>query len=641
MAIVKMSEFEMLVRNDQLDHLLVSLQRYGNVMFDQKVEEIGNFKHITRSFDRESNTAKQEHIQSILKRLSSIKKQEGPKKGQMFDKLNLQTMTYDEMESIVKETDLDSILNMYAEFYESESHFVESFKMHMPWEVETFTSDALLSLDGVRPIIGKVPSKYTHRLVHELEGLEDVYFMYQPDTMDESIFVIIPTPKRRENVEVLIEKYEMESRSSVSLHIEDKVVMMRYFLSQMIDKRLNIGDRLSRIGLYQEILKAHYESLRNEALRESMCENFIASEHVTYLKGWIMTDQVAEFSSIVNEATDGVFDLEIIAAPLHSPDIPIKLKNNRFARAFEPITNMYSQPRYDELDPTPIFAPFYAFFFGMMLADVGYGLIMGVVMFAALKLLNLKPSTRDMLRLLLYVSVPTMFWGIIYGSFFGGMIPLTPIIDINNQFNHVLVMALGFGIIHLFVGLGVKGYIYFRDYKKRYIIYDVLFWYMTLIGIIVLVSQMFTDFLSPYASSATIIMIIGMVGIVLTNGREAKTVFGKGASGLYSLYGITNYIGDVVSYSRLMALGLAGASIGVAFNMMVSMAAEMGTLGVIFGAVVFIFGHTFNLLISGLSSYVHAARLTYVEFFGKFFVGGGRAFEPFIAAPTYIELERE
>ena len=164
---------------------------------------------------------------------------------------------------------------------------------------------------------------------------------------------------------------------------------------------------------------------------------------------------------------------------------------------------------------------------------------------------------------------------------------------------------------------------------------------MTLIGAIVLVSQIFTDMLKQYNSIAIPMMVVGMVGIVLTNGRDAKTLGGKLISGLYSLYGITNYVGDIVSYSRLMALGLAGASIGVAFNMMIDMVSGMGFISVILGSIIFMIGHTFNLLISGLSSYVHAARLTYVEFFGKFFVGGGKAFKPFTVSPTYIKIGKE
>src|SRR5690554_182843 len=644
MAIVKMSEFDLLVRNEDVDALLVDLQRFKAVMFREKMPTIEGFSAVESTFDFEDNLDKQNHIQSILKRLSEVKKKEGKSKANLFESLNLMTMNFEELDQIVADTDLDNILDMFAEYYESSTHSIEGFEIHFPWEEESFTNDTLQTLADTKPIIGTIPNQYIEAFIDVITELEDVYFMYQPKHEDEdedSIVVILPVPKYRDKVKVLAEKYEMEFRSSISLQIEEKLSSMRAFLKQVIDKRLNINDRLSRLGLYQEILKAHYEALRNEALRESIKTQFLTSRHITYIKGWVHTESEDTFEKIVDSVTDSTYDLTMNPAPYNASDVPIKLSNNKFVSAFEPITNMYSQPRYNELDPTPIFAPFYAFFFGMMLGDVGYGLVMGIVMYLAQRFLNLKPGTKNMVRLLMYISIPTMLWGFIYGTFFGGLIPMTPILDVNSEYNKILVISLLFGGFHLFFGLGVKGYIYFKQSKKRYILYDVIFWYMTIAGAGVLVSFLFTDILLKYSTMALVVMIVGMVGIVLTNGRDAATVPGKAASGLYSLYGITNYVGDIVSYSRLMALGLSGASIGLAFNMMVDMVSGFGVIGVIFGAALFVFGHTFNLLISGLSSYVHSARLTYVEFFGKFFVGGGRAFKEFIAQPTYIKLEEE
>lgn len=641
MAIVKMSEFDLFVRNDDLDSLLVALQRYRNVMFREAMPEIEGFYEVESEYDFEDNSDKQNHIQSILKRLAEIKKSEG-NKGQIFENLSLKTMNYNELDQIVGDTDLDNILDMYAEYYESNRHMVENYEIYIPWEEESFSNESLQKLEGVKPIIGTVPKEMVEELVENLKELKDIYFMYQrPNEKHDSIFVVLPIPMYHDKVSVLVEKCEMESRSSISLQIEKELSTMRMFLTQALDKRLNINDRLSRLGLYQEILQAHFEALRNEALRESMRSKFLTSRHVTYIKGWVYTASEAEFKNVIAESTAGIFDLSMNPAPSDSLEIPIKLKNNKFVQAFEPITKMYSQPRYNELDPTPIFAPFYAFFFGMMLADVGYGLIMSLVMYLAQRFLNFKEGTKNMIRLLMYVGAFTVFWGLIYGSFFGGMIPLTPVVDINQDFNTVLVMSLGFGIFHLFYGLAVKGYIHIKNNNLRYVLFDVIFWYMAVGGSIGLVSLMFIDLVKPYTTPLLIVMVIGMIGIVLTNGRDAKTAPGKLASGLYGLYGMTDYVGDIVSYSRLMALGLSGASIGMAFNMMVDMVSGMGVIGVIFGVGIFIFGHTFNLLISGLSAYVHSARLTYVEFFGKFFTGGGRAFNEFIAQPTYIELEED
>ena len=135
------------------------------------------------------------------------------------------------------------------------------------------------------------------------------------------------------------------------------------------------------------------------------------------------------------------------------------------------------------------------------------------------------------------------------------------------------------------------------------------------------------------------IMIIGMAGIVLTGGRSAKGIGGKLALGLYSLYGISGYVGDFVSYSRLMALGLSGGFIASAINMMVDMLSGFGFVGILFGIVVFAVGQAFNIFLSVLSGYVHTIRLTYVEFFGKFYEGGGLPFQIFRSKPKYINIK--
>lgn len=642
MAVVKMSEFDLVVLNESVDSLLKTLQKFENIVFSDNLKPFDSFKKPASTYNFDENLSKRDHIQSVLKHLNNLKKKEQKGSNSLFKDLGMHSLSLRSIESIVEQTNLESLLTFYAENYEGDNPNLGSFRIISSKKTGSFDDNTLNSLMESKPIIGNVSDLNIDKVVQELIGVENVVVMYQPALVDKkSIIVILTTPEFRQTCRIIAQKHDIELRSAQSLHIEDKINGLTAMLRNVLEKHQSINERVSSLGFYQEILMAHYESLSHEELREKTKLLFLESEFTTYIKGWVMSEDVEAFKSLIHNKLDTPYDLEITEAPLHSLEVPIKLRNGKFASAFELITNMYSQPRYDEPDPTPIFAPFYAFFFGMMLGDLGYGLIMGIVMFGALKLINLKPGIQSIVRMLMYVSIPTMFWGIVYGSFFGGLIPMTPIIDINNDFNTVLVMALFFGISHLFVALGVRAYIYLRDYKLRYVLYDVVFWYMTLIGSIMLVSQMFTSIMTPYNFIAIPLTIIGMVGIVLTNGRDAKTPFGKAVSGLYSLYGLTNYVGDIVSYSRLMALGLAGASIGVAFNMMVSMVSGMGVLSVIFGSIIFLIGHTFNLLISGLSSYVHAARLTYVEFFGKFFVGGGKPFKPFVANPTYIKLEKE
>ena len=214
------------------------------------------------------------------------------------------------------------------------------------------------------------------------------------------------------------------------------------------------------------------------------------------------------------------------------------------------------------------------------------------------------------------------------------------LINPNTEYTRVLIMALIFGFVHLMIGLGIKAYIYIREKHPFYVLFDVGFWYLSLVGLALLLGGSYVPMLAGHTTLYWAIAITGMAGIILTNGRSAKTVAGKGALGLYSLYGLTNYVGDIISYARLMALGLAGGSIGIAVNLIIRMLQSGGTLGIVMSVPVFIGAHLFNMFISGLSAYVHSARLTYVEFFGKFYETGGKLYTPFAADTKYITVTK-
>lgn len=637
MAIVKMSEFNLVVANDHLDDVLREFLVFSDVEFKDVSENLSDkhdFKPYVSDYDFESHAKKQEHIVSILKIIDRF----GQRKKGFLEDLKLLDMDYEQLEERVNNIDLDDILNRYAEFYERHE-VIEGYESIIPWENHRLSIEELEELSNAKIILGTVELEYQSQFVKELSSLKDAYVLYRPLDEEEALFMIKFPESEQESFDILVEKVDFKYRSARSLDVLSDCDIMMNRLSEHLEKRQNIMKRLFQIGEIKDDLKIVYEYLENEKLKEETKRLFVQSQYMTYLSGWIVSDKQQEVTDRISKVTNGNHYLEIEAAPFHSREVPIKLKNNKFNEAFEMITTMYSQPRYDELDPTPLLSPFYALFFGMMLADVGYGIVMFVTMSLLLRFTNMKPSMKGMMRFLRYLSIAVTGWGFVYGSFFGGLIELPALIDIHSQFTFVLFVALGIGLVHLFFGMAIKGYIYIRDYKKRYVIYDVVFWYILLISAIILVSQIFTDMLAPYMSFAWIGLIGSALGIVLTNGRDAKTIPTKLASGLYALYGITNYMSDIISYSRLMALGLAGASIGLAFNMMIDMVSGFGIFSIIFGAIIFMIGHGFNIMISGLSAYVHSARLTYVEFFGKFYTGGGKAFNSFRAAPTYINVK--
>ncbi len=384
------------------------------------------------------------------------------------------------------------------------------------------------------------------------------------------------------------------------------------------------------------------------------------SPHVFVITGYIPAESAPALEKELTEKFEAYVELE---TPAEDEDVPVKLKNNAFAAPVEGVLESYSMPGRKEIDPSTLMAVFYYFLFGMMLSDAGYGLLMVIGCGIALaKFKNMEESLRKFLKMFLYCGISTVFWGAMFGSFFGDAVTVigktffnvdiaipalwfTPL----NEPMRLLLFSFLIGVIHLFAGLGAQFYQLARQGLWKDAIFDVVFWYMLVGGgILYLLSmQMFADMVSlgftlPAAvgTAGAIAAGIGAVGIVLTAGRESRSPFKRLLKGLYGLYGVSSYLSDILSYSRLLALGLATGVIASVFNQMGAMLGN-SPAGIAVFVFAFLVGHTLNLGINVLGAYVHTNRLQFVEFFGKFFEGGSRKFNPFSAKTKYFKITEE
>ena len=384
------------------------------------------------------------------------------------------------------------------------------------------------------------------------------------------------------------------------------------------------------------------------------------SPHVFVITGYIPAESAPALEKELTEKFGAYVELE---TPAEDEDVPVKLKNNAFAAPVEGVLESYSMPGRKEIDPSTLMAVFYYFLFGMMLSDAGYGLLMVIGCGVALaEFKNMEESLRKFLKMFLYCGISTVFWGAMFGSFFGDAVTVigktffnvdiaipalwfTPL----NEPMRLLLFSFLIGVIHLFAGLGAQFYQLARQGLWKDAIFDVVFWYMLVGGgILYLLSmQMFADMVSlgftlPAAvgTAGAIAAGIGAVGIVLTAGRESRSPFKRLLKGLYGLYGVSSYLSDILSYSRLLALGLATGVIASVFNQMGAMLGN-SPAGVAVFVFAFLVGHTLNLGINVLGAYVHTNRLQFVEFFGKFFEGGSRKFNPFSAKTKYFKITEE
>jgi V/A-type H+-transporting ATPase subunit I len=411
----------------------------------------------------------------------------------------------------------------------------------------------------------------------------------------------------------------------------------------------------------REDLKIVADYYRTRAEKYRILGTIPQSRSVFFLEGWVPADAAPKIRSLLQEKYGAIVDTE---TKREEEEAPTLLRNNKFSANYEPVLASYGLPKHGKVDPTAIMSAFYMFFFGMMLSDAGYGLLMVIGTAIVLKKYpNMAENMKKMITMFFWCGISTTFWGFMFGGFFGDVIDVfaktflgytgpTPILkplwfNPLDQPMRLLIWCMLFGIIHLFFGLGIKGYEYLKDGDMVGFVSDIVAWYAFLIGLILIllptelfgnIAQMTFTFPPVVNTLAKVLTFGGMIVIVLMSGRANKNWGLRVALGAYDIYGVTSWLSDVLSYSRLLALGLATGVIAQVINTMGSMFGG-GPIGLILFIIIFVVGNILNFAINVLGAYVHTNRLQYVEFFGKFYDAGGEPFTPFTTKTNYIDIK--
>ncbi|MBQ8005820.1 MAG: V-type ATP synthase subunit I [Clostridia bacterium] len=395
--------------------------------------------------------------------------------------------------------------------------------------------------------------------------------------------------------------------------------------------------RLRELAESIELVETLYDFEVTALRSERSKENFDQTELCVVLEGWVPEGELQRVSGALEK-----FGCAFEAAdPEEGEDAPVLLKNNFFASTFEWVLGMYSYPKYGRYDPTFIMSIFYFIIFGLMFADVGYGFILTVACFGALKLLNFKQGMRNFLAMFGYCGISSMAMGVLFGAYFGNMpqafaenmlgvegassnMQTAVLFDPLQDPMSFLLIALAIGAVHLIAGMAVKFYILIKDGQWVDAICDILTWWLAFLGLGLM-------FIFPWGKY---VALAGVASIVLTGGRHEKNIIMKLAKGLLALYGAVNFAADLLSYSRILALGLAATVIAQVVNTMGTMGGP-SVVGFIIMVIVFVIGHILNLAINVLGTFVHTSRLQYIEFFGKFYEDGGKPFTPIVPSDKY------
>ncbi|NJE49499.1 V-type ATP synthase subunit I [Thermococcus sp. 9N3] len=399
---------------------------------------------------------------------------------------------------------------------------------------------------------------------------------------------------------------------------------------------------------YYDDVVFYQELMENERDKASVLPMLARTNMTFALTGWLPRVDVPKVLEGIKKVTEGKAYINVREPRKEEiEEIPIKLKNPSWARPFEMLTEMYGVPRYDEIDPTPIIAFTYSFFFGFMLTDFMYGLIVGIV--AALLVKGHKKfndGTYKFAYTLLVSSFFTMLMGILFGSYFGnaGDIVLQYVTgNPNAQFwriadalkdpMFVLMLALAIGLAHLFTGYTIGFIVKWKNGDAKGAVLEQLPWMLIILSIVFFATKN-ASLMLPAKALFGIGIVLFAVGEIVANG---------GLAALMIISDFFGFVGTWLSYARLMALALATSGIAMVINVLAAMVwgikISVVPLGIIIGLIIFVGGQLFSTAINALGAFVHSLRLQYVEFFGTFYSGDGKPFTPFKSKREVSKLE--
>lgn len=406
-----------------------------------------------------------------------------------------------------------------------------------------------------------------------------------------------------------------------------KDVMARYEteFAQAEKDEEKAREEMSRLAQKREELELYFD--QSEAANERAETPYGETVHTVYLEGWVRADRTERLKKALDKVSDCYY-LDF-ADPAEGENPPTVTKNNRFVTPFETITDMFSRPQNGELDPNPVMAPWYWIIFGLMMGDAGYGLMMLAGLWAFKKLKKPRGDMAKLVNVLFFSSFTTIFWGIVFGSYFGATWHPLLFAPLDNPMG-MLIFCMIIGVLHIFSGMAMKMAAQIKAGHFLDAVFDEVSWMMLIAGLGLL-------FLPQTRTVGAVLAILGAAIVLLTAGRAKKGVFGKIIGGFGGLYGITSYLSDILSYSRILALSLASGVVGMVMNLLAGMV-QGSVIGFVLSLLIYAVGHVFNLAMGLLSAYVHDSRLQYIEFFNKFYEGGGYAFRPLQINPRFVDV---
>ena len=405
-------------------------------------------------------------------------------------------------------------------------------------------------------------------------------------------------------------------------------------LATLEKERQEIEQRIAGLGGKREALLEASDRAAIALRREEAKSRLVGTDKAFLLEGWLPADRCAEIEKTLKPFTCAIETRE--PTEDEYPQVPVQLKNNKLTRPLNMVTEMYSLPAYGTLDPNPLMAPFFILFYGIMMADMGYGLLMMIASVIISKKYRPKGTSGELFSLLGLCGISTFIMGALTGGFFGDFLTqlvaivspgtvfaLPKLFDPLDDLTMILIGSMALGMVQIVTGMAIS--LIEKCKRKKFLdaFFEEITWWTVFIGIALLA-----------LGKGAAVLYVGCALVLL-----GPIVQGKGWGKLTGVFGslynhVTGYFGDILSYTRLMALMLAGSVIAQVFNMLAAMPGN-----VIAFIIISMLGNAMNFGLNLLGCYVHDLRLQCLEFFNKFYVDGGKPFRPMTLDTEYVDLQ--
>jgi V/A-type H+-transporting ATPase subunit I len=668
MAVLQMQRISICALKKERKPILEKIQKLGVLERNQvDTTEVG-FETVDTLSERQTYDRWVNHTENAL----AILEQYVPEKAGMFASLEGKPLTSEEefKDVIGKEHEIletaDKIILSSKKIAEYKANLlkfenaVESLKPWLPLEVP-------MNYEGTKHVammVGTIAGEQTleglyERLVGKEVSPDDVEIQIIYADVDVTNFATFCLRRDESRVEEALRGIGFSRPSNVVTEIpakkmdmlQDKIALLNQQIAQAEEEIIAQKDSKRELQYISDYFRMRSDKYSVLGTLPHSQRTFVISGYTTERGVLAIQKSLEQYNCFIETE-----DLKEDEEP------PVLLKNSSFSSSVEGVLEAFGLPQKGEMDPTTIMSFFYVFFFGLMLSDAAYGAIMAIGCFIVLKKFpRMNAGLHKNIKMFMLCGLSTVFWGVMFGGYFSDIIQIVAL----KYFHTVVVVkplwfaplddpmklltySMLFGLIHLFTGLALKGYMLIKDGHILDALFDVGFWFIFLAGLLMLLlpSSIFEGISGVkivYSETmkivAKVLAIGGAGGILIFSARATKNFGLRLALGAYDLYNVSGWLSDVLSYSRLLALGLATGVIASVINQMASMG--HGVLGVAVLIIGFIGGHLFNLAINVLGAYVHTNRLQFVEFFGKFYEGGGRAFAPFKSNTKYVDIKEE